>query len=64
MFLDILQVAQRYATSPSALYTQRHRGEAPGALAIKVGRRLLWSIEDLKAWEEEKKQDRPTPVAS
>ena len=55
MFFPIEQVAKRYHSSPTAIYSQRHRGEAPGALAIKVGKRLLWKLEDLEAWEESQK---------
>lgn len=54
-FLDIAQVAVLLGTSPSALYAQRHRGEAPGALAVKVGRKLTWRRSDLDAWFDSQK---------
>lgn len=44
----------------SALYSQRHRGEAPGALAVKVGKRLVWRRSDLDAWWET--QRRAVPI--
>ena len=50
MYLNSQAVADRYHTSPAALYTQRHRGDAPGSLAVKVGRRLLWREQDLEEW--------------
>ena len=53
MYLDSRAVADRYHTSPAALYTQRHRGDAPGSLAVTVGRRLLWREQDLDAWFDE-----------
>ena len=49
-YLDSQAVADRYHTSPGALYAQRYRGDAPGSLACKVGRRLLWRERDLEEW--------------
>lgn len=48
--LTVEEVAEVLRTTPSALYSSRHRGEAPGALAVRVGRRLLWRPTDLEAW--------------
>ena len=50
VYLNSQEVADRYHTSPAALYTQRHRGDAPGSLAVKVGRKLLWREQDLEEW--------------
>lgn len=50
--LDVEETAEFFRTSVAALYSQRHRGEAPGALAVKVGRKLLWRRSDLEAWWE------------
>ena len=52
-YLDSQAVADRYHTSPGALYAQRYRGNAPGSLACKVGRRLLWRERDLEEWFDE-----------
>ncbi|CAN5364873.1 hypothetical protein BH24ACT7_BH24ACT7_25700 [soil metagenome] len=49
-YLTIDEVAARLRTTKSAIYTQYHRGQAPGALAVRVGRRFLWSAADLDAW--------------
>ena len=49
---NVEDVAQWARTTVPALYAQRQRGEAPGALAVKIGRRLLWRPEDLEAWLE------------
>ncbi len=49
-YLTIAEVAARLRTTKSAIYTQHHRGQAPGALGVKVGRRLLWNAADLDAW--------------
>jgi hypothetical protein len=34
----------------SALHTQRHRGQLPGAFGVFVGRRLLFRRADLDEW--------------
>ena len=44
------EVAHYLNLTPAALYPGRYRGEAPGSLAIKVGRRLAWRAADLDAW--------------
>jgi len=44
------ELAARLQTSAGALYMQRHRGDAPGALAVRVGRKLLWSSQAVDAW--------------
>lgn len=48
--LTIDEVAQWLRTTPNALRVQRHRREGPGALAVKVGRRLLWDEAAVMAW--------------
>lgn len=52
------EVAAWLRTTPSALFTQRHRGEAPGSLAIRVGRRLLWRRQDLESYLERRAAER------
>ncbi len=49
-YLTIEEVADLLRTTRTALYSQRHRSEEPGSLAIKVGRRLVWRRTDLDAW--------------
>ena len=39
--------------TPGALYTQRHRGEKPGALGARVGRKLLYRQADLDRFIDE-----------
>jgi len=43
---EILQLPIR------TLYQQRHRGVAPGALAVKIGRYLRWDPARLGSWIE------------
>lgn len=49
-YLTAEEVAEMYRLTVSALYTQRHRREAPGSLGAKVGRKLLWRQSELDAW--------------
>ena len=44
------EVAKYLRTTPAALYSQRFRDEAPGALGVKVGRRILFDVAELQAW--------------
>lgn len=50
LYLTISEVADRLRTSRQALYQQHYRRQAPGALGVKVGRRILWRVSDLEAW--------------
>ena len=58
--LTIDEVADLLRTTPTAIYSQRHRSEAPGILGRKVGRRLLWAEADLDAWWNSTNGDGPT----
>ena len=46
--LTIEQVADYFRTTPGALYTQRHKGANPGALGVKVGKRVLFHPDDIE----------------
>jgi hypothetical protein len=39
--------------TPAALYTQRHRGHKPGALGIRVGRKILYRPSDINRYLDE-----------
>jgi predicted DNA-binding transcriptional regulator AlpA len=43
------ELALRWRTTEQAIYAARHRGHCPPAL--RVGRRLLWRLKDVEAWE-------------
>jgi excisionase family DNA binding protein len=48
--MDLLttrEAAELLRCSTDALYVQRCRGQMPGALAVKVGRRLLYRRADI-----------------
>lgn len=42
------EVAEHVGLSVNTLYDQRRRGVGVGALAIKVGRHLRWSWDDVE----------------
>ena len=42
--LTLKEAADYLRLTPSALYAQRHRGEKPGALGIRVGRKVLYRL--------------------
>lgn len=48
--LTTADLARRWQTSEQAVYAARHRGDCP--MAVRVGKRLLWRIRDVEAWEE------------
>jgi hypothetical protein len=50
------EVAEWARTTRSAIFSQRHRGEAPGSLGVRVGRRILWRLEDLERWFEDQQK--------
>ena len=51
--LTLSEAADYLRLSASALYTQRYRGEKPGALGIKVGRKLLFRPSDIERFLDE-----------
>ena len=55
-FLTVDELAALLRTSTNAVYSQRHRNQAPGSLAVQVGRRLLWRKSDLDRWWDEVSQ--------
>lgn len=53
--LTVKEVADYLRVTPSALYVQRHRGEEPGALGIRVGKRILYRPADLDRFLNERR---------
>jgi hypothetical protein len=45
--LTLEETAEYLRLTPRALYNQRYRGEEPGALGIRVGRKLLYRPSDI-----------------
>jgi len=48
--LTVEELAELLRVSPSAIHTQRLRGELPGAFGVKLGRRLFFRRSDLNAY--------------
>jgi len=50
--LTVLDLASRWAKSPQAIHQMRWRGDLP--VALKLGRRLVFRIADVEAFEDTK----------
>ena len=48
--LTTADLAHRWRTTEQAVYSARHRGDCPPA--VRVGKRLLWRLVDVEAWED------------
>lgn len=51
--LTLTEAADYLRLTPSAMYTQRHRGNKPGALGIRVGRKILYRPSDIERFLDE-----------
>ena len=58
-FLTVEEVAAMLRATPSAIYTQRYRGEEPGSLGFRIGRRILFRWSDLERFLSEAISDAP-----
>jgi len=52
--LTLEETAEYLRLTPGALYTQRYRREKPGALGIRVGRRVLYRPSDIDRFLDER----------
>ena len=53
---DVQDVAEYFRSTVVAIHQQRHRGQNPGALGIKVGKRILFDPAAIRAWVAEQNQ--------
>ena len=54
--LGTIEEVSAYLRLPiRTLYSQRHRGHAPGSLGLRVGKRLVWDWEEVDSWLESKR---------
>ena len=60
--LTLNEVADYLRLTPAALYTQRHRGEKPGALGIRVGRKILYRSSDITRFLDEQLAETQTSL--
>lgn len=51
--LTVPEAAAFPRTKPGALFTQRHRGQKPGSLGIRYGKRVVYRVADIEAWLDE-----------
>lgn len=51
--LTLQETAEYLRLTPGALYTQRYRGEKPGVLGIRIGRKVLFRSSDIDRFLEE-----------
>lgn len=47
------EAAEYLRLTPGALYNQRYRGEKPGALGIRVGRKIVFRPSDIDQFLDE-----------
>jgi hypothetical protein len=52
--LTLKEAAEYLRLTPGALYTQRHRGEKPGVLGIRIGRKILYRPSDINRFLDER----------
>ena len=51
--LTLQEAADYLRLTPSALYSQRYKGENPGALGIRVGKKVLYRPADINRFLED-----------
>ena len=57
LYLDVHAVAVRYGVKPRTVWGWLDEGKIPPPLRFTAGT-ARWSVRDLEAWEEEKRQER------
>lgn len=48
--LTVEELARMLRVRPSAIHSQRHRGEMPGSLGVKLGKRVFYRRSDIDAF--------------
>jgi hypothetical protein len=52
--LTLKEAAEFLRLTPGALYTQRYRGEKPGVLGVRIGRKILYRLSDIDRYLDER----------
>ena len=60
--LTLKEAADYLRLTPGALYSQRYRGERPGALGIRVGKKLLYRSSDIDRFLDERLAETYAPA--
>jgi hypothetical protein len=55
--LTLQEAADYLRLTPSALYSQRYKGEEPGALGIRVGKKVLYRPADIERYLDERRAE-------
>jgi hypothetical protein len=55
--LTLQEAAEYLRLTPSALYSQRYKGEDPGALGIRVGKKVLYRSGDISRYLDERRAE-------
>ena len=66
-FLTTEDVADLLHVTPQAILRQRDRGQKPGTLGFRAGKRLLFHRSDIEEWLDERRAEAPaaaTPEVS
>lgn len=61
--LTLKETAAYLRVTPSALYMQRYRGEKPGVLGLRIGRRVLYRAADIDRYLDEKLNEAEVALA-
>lgn len=62
-YLDIDQMVELLpGQTRNAIYSSRHRGQAPGVLAVQIGKRLYWRRTDIERWFDERQALQRVPA--
>lgn len=59
--LTVEELAERYRTAPATVHGWVYKGTAPRS--VRVGRRRLFPLADVLAWEEQHASDQPETAA-
>lgn len=51
--LTLTEAADYLRLTPKAIYAQRHRGDKPGALGIRIGRKVVYRLSDIERFLDE-----------
>lgn len=57
-YLTVEELAERFRTTPASVHRWIYTGTAPRSL--KVGRRRLFAMEDVVAWEQDRMSETET----
>ncbi len=54
--LTLHHLCERFQCSPMSVWRYRHNPKWAFPRPIRVGRRLLWLLDEIQAWEEQRRE--------